>query len=124
MRVAVFSDVHGNLTALEAVLDDIAGQGVDTAVFAGDLCLVGPRPAECVARLQAWKGLALYGNTDDWLLGRQTPPERLQALAAWTAGQLSGPQRAWLKACRSRSVSAHGQIRPTVCWWCTPTRRM
>lgn len=96
MRVAVFSDVHGNLTALEAVLRDIEGQGVDTAVFAGDLCLVGAQPAACVARLQAWSGLALYGNTDDWVLGRQEPPERLQALADWTAAQLDEGQRAWL----------------------------
>ena len=96
MRVALFSDVHGNLSALEAVLDDIAGQGVDTAVFAGDLCVVGPRPAECVARLQAWDGPAIYGNTDEWLFGRQEAPERLQAVAAWTAVQLTAEQREWL----------------------------
>lgn len=98
MRVAVFSDVHGNFAALDAVLEDIARQGVDTAVFAGDLCLVGPQPAECVARLQAWRGTAVYGNTDDWLLARQEPPQKLQALAEWTAAQLSGAQRAWLAA--------------------------
>jgi predicted phosphodiesterase len=96
MRVALFSDVHGNLAALEAVLADIAGQGVDTAVFAGDLCLVGPRPAECVACLQAWDGIAIYGNTDDWVLGRQQAPERLGALTAWTAAQLTAEQQAWL----------------------------
>lgn len=96
MRVAVFSDVHGNLSALEAVLEDMAGLEVDMAVFAGDLCLVGPRPAECVARLQDWDGTAIYGNMDDWVLGRQQTPERLQALAAWTAAQLSDDQRAWL----------------------------
>ena len=109
MRVAVFSDVHGNLTALEAVLDDIAQQRVDTAVFAGDLCLVGPRPAACVARLMdAWPGMSLFGNTDDWILGRQTPPDPLQKLAAWTAAQLPQAQRNWLAA-----LPFSQQVRPT-----------
>jgi predicted phosphodiesterase len=71
MRIAVFSDVHGNLTALEAVLADIDRQAVDATVFAGDLCLVGPRPAECL-RLAREQGItSIYGNTDDWVLGRQ-----------------------------------------------------
>jgi predicted phosphodiesterase len=96
MRIALFSDVHGNLTALEAVLADIATRPVDLTLFAGDLCLVGPRPAACVARLQAERIPAIYGNTDAWILGRQTPPEHLQAPAHWTAAQLSEAQRDWL----------------------------
>ncbi len=98
MRVAVFSDVHGNLTALESVLAGIASEHVDSEVFAGDLCLLGPRPAECLARLQAWEGIALYGNTDEFVLGRQQPPEQVQELAAWTAAQLSVEQLAWLES--------------------------
>lgn len=98
MRVAIFSDVHGNLTALEAVLADIAAQQVDHLFFAGDLCLIGPRPAECLRRVQAAGIASVYGNTDDWILGRQAPPERLQALCGWTLAQLSESQRAWLTA--------------------------
>lgn len=96
MRVAVFSDVHGNLAALEAVLEDIAGQGVDAAVFAGDLCFFGPQPGECVARLQDWRGSSIYGNTDEWLVGRVEPPEMRRELVAWTVAQLNNQQRAWL----------------------------
>ncbi len=96
MRLAVFSDVHGNLTALEAVLADIASQQVDEVIFGGDLCLVGPRPAECVAQTRAVKTTSIYGNTDDWVLGRQLPPARLQALADWTLAQLDADARAWL----------------------------
>ena len=48
MRLAVFSDVHGNLSALEALLTYIATEALYKIVFAGDLCLFGPRPADCV----------------------------------------------------------------------------
>jgi predicted phosphodiesterase len=96
MRVAVFSDVHGNLSALEAVLADIQAQAVDDIVFAGDLCLVGPRPAECLRRVRDAAIPSLYGNTDDWVLERQQPPERLAALARWTRAQLSDAEQAWL----------------------------
>ncbi len=96
MRIAIFSDVHGNLSALEAVLADIEVQAVDHTIFAGDLCMVGPRPAACVERLQDADITALFGNTDDWLLGRQEPPAHLADLARWTHLQLSAEQRAWL----------------------------
>ena len=52
MRIAVFSDVHGNLSALEAVLEDIKSQSVDEIVFAGDLCMVGPRPTASLRKVQ------------------------------------------------------------------------
>jgi predicted phosphodiesterase len=41
MRLAVVSDIHGNLTALEAVIEDIAHRGVDRVVHGGDLALMG-----------------------------------------------------------------------------------
>jgi predicted phosphodiesterase len=96
MRLAVFSDVHGNLTALEAVLADITQQDVDEVIFAGDLCLVGPRPAECLERMRALGCTAVFGNTDDWLLGRQQPPPPLTDLASWTHDRLDAGQRSWL----------------------------
>jgi predicted phosphodiesterase len=96
MRIAVFSDVHGNLSALEAVLEDIACRSVDEVVFAGDLCMVGPRPAESLRKVQGSKIVSIYGNTDDWVLGRQEPPEKLAALAKWTMAQLSESERIWL----------------------------
>ena len=96
MRLAVFSDVHGNLTALEAIVADIVAEAVDKIVFAGDLCLFGPRPAECVNLIRTLDCFSLYGNTEDWLLGRQTPPAHFVDLAKWTAEQLDEDQRNWL----------------------------
>ncbi len=97
MRLAVFSDIHGNLSALEAVLAAIGREAPDETVFAGDLCFVGPRPAACLDRLRDLDCLSLYGNTDEWLLGRQTPPPHLAELALWTKEQLDARQSAWLQ---------------------------
>ncbi len=65
MRVAVMSDVHGFNLALETVLADIATQGpIGEVVVAGDLCEVGPGPAEVLDLLQAGGYTVLQGNTD------------------------------------------------------------
>jgi predicted phosphodiesterase len=53
MRIAIFSDVHGNLSAMRAVLASIGRQSsLDQVVFAGDLCLFGPRPQATVDLLR------------------------------------------------------------------------
>ncbi len=110
MRIAVFSDVHGNLTALEAVLEDIALRDIDQVVFAGDLCLVGPRPAECLRRIQSANITSIYGNTDDWILGRQIPPQPLAELAQWTLEQLRPAEQSWLNGLPfSHSISPTNQ---------------
>lgn len=63
MQILVISDVHANLTALEAVLSD-AGE-FDTVWFLGDLVGYGPDPNECIDRIRALPGLvALLGNHD------------------------------------------------------------
>lgn len=67
VRIAVVSDVHGNLTALDAVVADVARRGADLVVHGGDLALMGPRPAEVVERVRelGWPGVV--GNTDELL---------------------------------------------------------
>lgn len=67
MRLAVVSDIHGNLTALEAVAADVASRGVDRVVHGGDLVLMGARPGEVLDRIDelGWPGIV--GNTDELL---------------------------------------------------------
>jgi putative phosphoesterase len=67
MRLAVVSDIHGNLTALEAVIADIERRAVDRVVHGGDLVLIGCQPAEVVDRIRelGWPGIV--GNTDELL---------------------------------------------------------
>jgi putative phosphoesterase len=67
MRVAVVSDVHGNLTALEAVIANIKRSGPDVVVHGGDLALMGPQPAEVVDRLRELDWPGVVGNTDELL---------------------------------------------------------
>ena len=108
MRVAVFSDVHGNLTALEAVLADIEQQAADAVVFAGDLCVAGPRPSECLERVWQMEIPGVYGNTDHWLLGITVPPDRVKPMCDWALAQLNDEQQDWL-----RSLPLTHRISPT-----------
>src|SRR5262249_49786772 len=57
MRLAVFSDIHGNLVAFEAALADLeALGGADRIWILGDLAAYGPRPAECIRRVKELVG--------------------------------------------------------------------
>ena len=68
-RVALLSDVHGNLPALEAVLEDIRRVGVDARWCLGDLVGYGAQPDECVALASSECELCLVGNHDLVVLG-------------------------------------------------------
>jgi len=63
-RIALFSDIHSNYHALEAVLTDMTQRGVDQVVCLGDITMKGPLPAECVERVRALDCPVLLGNTD------------------------------------------------------------
>lgn len=79
MQVAVFSDVHGNLTAMQAVLADIEKQCPDYTVFAGDLCVFGARPVDTLKLLRENRHiLSLYGNTDEMILEPPIVPDEAQ----------------------------------------------
>lgn len=65
MRIACFSDVHSNLPALEAVLDDIASAGVDARYALGDLVGYAPWPNQVVERLEAESIPGVMGNYDE-----------------------------------------------------------
>jgi predicted phosphodiesterase len=92
-RVAVLSDVHGNVYALEAVLRDVRDQGCDALVVAGDLAAHGPAPVETVDLLRGLDALIVRGNTDRYLAEGEgsSPPGRGPDQAAslrWTREQL------------------------------------
>jgi predicted phosphodiesterase len=72
MRVAIVSDIHGNLTALEAVLADLRQTAPDLILHGGDLADSGASPAEVVDRIRAlgWQGVA--GNGEQMLSTPQT----------------------------------------------------
>jgi putative phosphoesterase len=65
MRIALFSDVHANLPALEAVLDHIHEQSFDSVYCLGDLVGYAPFPNEVVERIQRERIPTIMGNYDD-----------------------------------------------------------
>jgi len=94
VHIAVISDVHGNIAALDAVVSD-AGD-VDAYWFLGDLVAHGPRPAECVRRVRALPGLvAVRGNTDRYTLTEPPTPEHAASID-WTRAALSTDELGWL----------------------------
>ena len=66
MRIAVVSDIHANLTALEAVIADIQSVGVDMVVHGGDL-MGGTRPTEVIDRVRELNWPGVFGNTDEMI---------------------------------------------------------
>lgn len=66
MRIAFICDIHGNLPAFQAVIRDMAGQGIDEVVFFGDLFFFGLYPQECYDALHTLSpSVCIKGNTDE-----------------------------------------------------------
>ncbi|HZV50174.1 MAG TPA: metallophosphoesterase family protein [Candidatus Dormibacteraeota bacterium] len=102
MRIAIVSDVHGNLAALEAVIADLRQAAPDLVVHGGDLALNGPRPAECVDRIRelGWPGVV--GNTDQalWWMPPGLPENTVRVFARLverTAELLGEGRIGWLR---------------------------
>ncbi len=99
MRLALFSDIHGNIRALDACLADLAAQGgADTIVGVGDYCMDGPKPAEVLERLAGLGAACVRGNTDRYVCDRDTfPSERADAAdLAWQRDAIGDAWLAWL----------------------------
>jgi predicted phosphodiesterase len=112
MRIAIIADIHGNLTALDAVLADLRQQKPDVIYHGGDLAFGGSNPAEvidCIVH-EGWKGV--LGNTDEMLwdtsarsaLEAAAPKLKplfkvLFDLSGPATTQMIGPKKlAWLRA--------------------------
>jgi predicted phosphodiesterase len=105
MRIAVLSDIHGNLPALEAVL---AALGPYDAVWQlGDVVGYGPQPDEVVALLAAEHALGVRGNHDSAAIGQLDTDsfnDDARVAVEWTAAQMAPQTRDWLSALPLRSV--------------------
>ncbi|MEO1289498.1 MAG: metallophosphoesterase family protein [Chloroflexota bacterium] len=132
MRLAIISDIHGNLTAFEAVLDDLNSVGdVDLIWCLGDFAAWGPRPAECVAKLRELhesygkdKFKVIGGNTDRYLVTgkrpeissakdeagfakRQTSFKQRDDLLNWALGQFSWDDYEFVSKTIGRELRTH-----------------
>ena len=87
MRVAVISDIHGNLTAFEAVLADVRQCSPDLVLHGGDLADLGSSPVEIVDQIRSLDWPGVMGNTDEMLI----QPDSLEEFAS----QSSAPPALW-----------------------------
>src|SRR5215472_4266272 len=102
-KIALISDIHGNLPALDATLAEIAAEGTERIVCLGDVATLGPQPREVIARLRALGCPVVMGNTDAMLL---SPPDTLDIVSddysneyfdRWCAAQLTASDLAYLR---------------------------
>jgi diadenosine tetraphosphatase ApaH/serine/threonine PP2A family protein phosphatase len=102
MRYAVLADIHANLAALEAVLEDIKEKGgVDELWCLGDIVGYGPDPSACIELLRKQHPVVIVGNHDLGAIGRLDLSYFNPAAAAacrWTAGRLRPPDIRYLES--------------------------
>jgi putative phosphoesterase len=125
VRVGLISDIHGNLLALDAVLEELDREEVDQLVCLGDVA-VGPQPAETLARVRELGCPVVMGNWDAAFLGQMTEPpqgevgEMLVEIGDWWAALLSPGDREFIESFlptielslgSSRALCFHGSPR-------------
>lgn len=72
MRYGIYSDIHGNLEALQAVLDSMTSLGIERRICLGDLVGYCANPNECVDVIRRNSDLVILGNHDSVALGRES----------------------------------------------------
>ncbi len=107
MRIAVIADLHANLPALRAVLDDAAALGCDTAWCVGDVVGRGPHPGEVIDELRRLAIATIQGNWDEAVGLRREhpgvawPSEEAEAAGllslGWTVQRTTDDDRSWLR---------------------------
>ena len=99
MRYAVISDIHGNVEALQAVLNDIKGRSVDTIVCLGDIVGYYPDPEKCVELVREHVSLCVAGNHDYAAINRidiQTFTYYALVAMEWTRNNISASAKEFL----------------------------
>ncbi len=101
MRIAVFSDIHANLEAFEAFVDDAARRKIDQYVCLGDLVGYGADPNACIEGVRRLPRVAvLLGNHDaaaTWVTSPYEMNDRAREAIMWTMDRLSETNRAFLE---------------------------
>ena len=94
MKIAALSDIHGNLLALDAVLEDVRSRGVDITVNLGDILSGALLPAETAERLMALELPTIRGNHERQVLAGD--PARMGPSDRHAFDTLDAAQRAWI----------------------------
>jgi predicted phosphodiesterase len=103
MRFAIFSDIHANLEALEAVLADASDRGATSHVCLGDIVGYNANPHECVARIQEIDCPIVKGNHDEQASLTESSRdfnELAEHAIEWTRENLTEEDKDWLRDLR------------------------
>lgn len=132
MKLALVSDLHGNLEALDAVLRELDRASPGTRlVCAGDVVGYGPDPEACIARLREREALCVMGNHEEMVLGRRDFSRCVHAgivAAVWTRTQLSPAARSFIEQlpysieAAPGVVVCHGDLESADAYVSTPER--
>ena len=126
MRIALIADIHGNLTALEAVLTNVEAAGVDQVVCLGDVAATGPQPHEVIERLRALPCLVVMGNADADLLRPIHPVpadedgRRFAEIDAWCAAQLTAADLSYVRTFKPTVTLPLGDDDSLLCFHGSP----
>ena len=106
MKIALIADIHGNLPALDAVLEVLAREHPDRIVCLGDVASDGPQPREVLARLRVLGCPMVMGNADAALLApaaiaaASDDARRIADITRWGAAQLDDADRTFIASFR------------------------
>ncbi|MEJ2667644.1 MAG: metallophosphoesterase family protein [Deinococcales bacterium] len=127
--LALVSDIHGNLLALEAVVEDLGHVRPDAVVCLGDAAATGPRPHEVLQKLRTLRWPVLLGNADAWLLDPREPGpaeesdhflQKVRELDRWCLEKLDKDDRAYLRSLPKTLAVDLGEAGAMLCFHGSP----
>jgi predicted phosphodiesterase len=129
-KTAILADIHGNLTALDAVLAAIDAEGIERVICLGDVATLGPQPHGVVVRLRALGCPIVMGNTDADLLALQRDADAQDGDARaiesngdfdrWSAAQLTDDDFAFIRTFQPTISVALGDGVTLLCYHGSP----
>jgi predicted phosphodiesterase len=127
-KIAILADIHGNLTALEAVLAEIAAESIERIVCLGDVATLGPQPHEVIERLCGLGCPVVMGNTDADLLALAHDESAVGSdwgsqnfdFDQWCAARLTADDLAYLRTFQPTISISLGEEATLLCYHGSP----
>lgn len=113
MKYGILGDIHGNLSALQAVVNRLQAEGADHFISVGDVVGYGAAPRECIALLRELGATVVMGNHDAACIDRLDMlyfNPYAQAAVLWTRGILDRGDREWLGSLPMVKHFEHGSV--------------
>ncbi|NCF69462.1 MAG: metallophosphoesterase [Chloroflexi bacterium] len=126
MRVALVSDIHGNLVALEAVVADVAKVGPDAVICLCAVAVTGPQPRQLICRLRQLCWLVVMGKPDAWLLDPQPwsaddeEARRLLEVELWSASVMKPDDLDFVRTFQPTVALSLGARQDLLCYHGSP----